>query len=167
MRIPFRRRPDNAAPRSDSPAGEYRERPVRLRESGCEPYWHLLYLAEAECSRAERYGRPLALLVVEAWPASDDPEANRPTEDWLRERLRKADTPGYLGNGRYAVLLPETGANGAGRLSARLRKEVPRIRTGFSSFPQDGVTLGDLVVAARRDLRASEEDATPQRRAFS
>ena len=104
---------------------------------------------------------------VEAGPARDDPEASRPTEDGLRQGLRKADVPGYLGNGRYAVLLPETGANGASRLSARLRKEVPRIRAGFSSFPQDGVTLGDLVVAARRDLRASAEDATPQRRAFS
>ena len=167
MRIPFRRQSDSAAPRPDSPAGEYRERPVRLRDSGCEPYWHLLYLAEAECYRAERYGRPLALLVVEPWPASDDPEANRAVEAWLRERLRKADIPGYLGSARYAVLLPETGANGASRLSVRLRKEVPRIRTGFSSFPQDGLTLGDLVVAARRDLRASEEDAAPQRRALN
>ena len=167
MRIPFRRRTDSAAPRSDSPAGEYRDRPVRLREAGCEPYWHLLYLAEAECSRAERYGRPLALLVVEPWPASDDPNESRPVEDWLRQRLRKADIPGYLGSGRYAVLLPETGTNGASRLCGRLRKEVPRMRTGFSSFPQDGLTLGDLVVAARRDLRASEEDAAPQRRALN
>lgn len=167
MRIPFRRQSDSAAPRLDSPAGEGRERPVRLRESGCEPYWHLLYLAEAECYRAERYGRPLSLLVVEAWPASEDLKASGEVEGWLRQRLRKADIPGYLGSARYAVLLPETGANGASRLSGRLRKEVPRIRTGISSFPQDGLTLGDLVVAARRDMRVSEDDAAPQRRALS
>ncbi len=121
-----------------------------LHDSGLDTISYLIDLSEAEFYRADRYARPLALLVVEPAPNAEGSGLQRQLVDWLRASLRNADIVSHLGNTRYAILLPETGAYGAGRLVARLRQDIPEIAVGFSLYPQDGGSLGDLVVAARQ-----------------
>lgn len=111
---------------------------------------YLSWRCEEECYRAHRYGRPLTLLVAELVGESDSSRAERKLQNWLRSHVRMSDIAGYLGDGRYAILLPETDREGARGLETRLRWEFPRVNTGIAVHPQDGRNLEVLVEAARR-----------------
>jgi hypothetical protein len=117
-----------------------------------------LYLAwrcQEECYRAQRYRRPLSLLVVELAEGPDSSRVELQLQNWLRSHVRMSDIAGYLGDRCYAVLLPETDREGAKGLETRLRWEFPRVRTGIGIHPDDGRNLEVLVDAARR---ASEHE---------
>lgn len=105
---------------------------------------HFLDIADGEVQRAHRYGRALALLTLDldhfkrindtlGHGAGD--EVLRQVADACLETVRAADTVGRMGGEELAVLVPETGADGALRLAERLRgaiaeRSVP-VRSGF------------------------------------
>ncbi len=121
---------------------------------GLPTYWYLARRCEDECYRAERYGRSLTLLVVELVGESDALQVEGQLRNWLRSHVRLSDIAGYLGDGCYAVLLPETDRDAASGLETRLRWAFPRVKAGISVHPEDGRNLEDLIRAARRSTEA-------------
>ncbi len=111
---------------------------------------YLTWRCQEECYRAQRYRRPLALLLLEVAVESESSGLEERLRNWLRSHVRMSDIAGYLGDGCYAVLLPETDREGAKGLETRLRWEFPRVKTGISAHPEDGRSLELLVHAARR-----------------
>lgn len=99
---------------------------------------YLVWRCREECYRASRYGRPLALLVVEL-QEPDSPRLEQQLQRWLRSNMRLSDMPGYLGDGHYAILLPETDRAGAMGLDARLRLEFRHVKTLIGAHPQDNL----------------------------
>jgi len=93
-------------------------------------------LMEYELARARRYERPLSLAAV-------SPEAVLSARFPLRFSDLFAQTP----DGAWVlVMLPETGGAGASALARRLQESddaADQIRV--VTFPDDGVTLGDLI----------------------
>jgi diguanylate cyclase (GGDEF)-like protein/PAS domain S-box-containing protein len=94
---------------------------------------YFLELAEKEVERANRYRRSLALFTLDldhfkrindtlGHGAGD--EVLRRVAETCRETLRGADTIGRLGGEELAILVPETGADGAIRLGERLRSAI-------------------------------------------
>jgi diguanylate cyclase (GGDEF)-like protein len=125
---------------------------------------------ELELERAQRTGRHLSLVIGEL--PSDlhvDPGAMRFDEDVLRIALgviagqkRRIDVSARVGDARFALVLPETDEQGALVLTERLRKaianaigDLPAVRFGIATFPRHGRTIGALVHAADRALRAA------------
>jgi GGDEF domain-containing protein len=119
---------------------------------------------QEELARARRYslGFSLVLLGVDPVPEDADPElAGRVPEgfgDQLRRELRLPDFVSGYGEGEFAVVLPETGADGARRSVARLRERLPRMSAGIVAYPHPAVAAPDdlfaLVEAALRRGRA-------------
>jgi diguanylate cyclase (GGDEF)-like protein len=90
-----------------------------------------------EVRRAERFGDPLALVLADlddfkqindryGHQAGD--EVLRRFSDVLRENVRDFDLPVRYGGEEFAVLLPETGLDGAEQLARRLQAALLRLR---------------------------------------
>jgi GGDEF domain-containing protein len=97
-----------------------------------------------ECARARRYARALGLLLVEA----EDPVPDLLSAgERIRGVVRSTDVPAHLGNGRFAVLMPEAGQADAERLLRRLQFALGgRVDNG-----DDGVRLHAGLVELRTD----------------
>jgi GGDEF domain-containing protein len=119
---------------------------------------------QEELERARRYslGFSLVLLGVDPVAVPADPEADGRGSvefgDQLRRELRLPDFVSGYGEGEFAVVLPETGAEGARRSVARLRERLPRMSAGIVAYPHPAVSVPDdlfaLVEAALRRGRA-------------
>lgn len=118
------------------------------RETGLLAHWYIALRCKEECYQADRYQRPLTLLLVEPTRESDAWVVQGQLADWLRRNLRTSDIAGYLGNGRYVVLMPETDLSQAARLALRLCGEVEHAEAGLSSCPEGGDNLKQLSAAA-------------------
>ena len=144
MRRHFSRRPED----SIQPGGG---------RHGLVSSWSLSVRFAEERYRADRFDRPLALLVVE--PIAGSPVAERSLRDWLLYgHLRMSDVARRQDDGSFAILLPETNGHGANSLAARLRREVPDVLTGISVYSQDGETMDILIAAARDSLSLNDDD---------
>jgi hypothetical protein len=150
MKIRFFGQSRQGAP--DASNSDPSPRIFHLRKAGIVTGWYLAQRFEEECYRAERYERPLALLLSEPEPGSDENTVETWIGEWLIIGLRMTDIAAYLGGARYAILLPETDRAKAAKLAARLRASVQQARTAVAAFPQDGRNLGELVAAAKRQL---------------
>jgi hypothetical protein len=106
------------------------------RERAFPAFTEVRSLMEYELARARRYERPLSLVAVE-------PE----TLKLARFPLRFADLFAETSDGSLVLMmLPETGADGAVALAQRLQgSDVAADDLLVASFPDDGVTLDDLV----------------------
>ena len=109
-----------------------------------------------ECARARRYGRALGLLLTEA--ESEIPDLAAAGER-IRGAVRGTDVPCYLGEGRFAVIMPEVGQADAERVLRRVQFALGgRVHNGG-----EGVRLHAGLVELRRDedpsmlLRRAEE----------
>ncbi|MBK7978040.1 MAG: GGDEF domain-containing protein [Deltaproteobacteria bacterium] len=116
-----------------------------------------LETAERELDRATRYGRPLAVLIldIDRFKSVNDTHGHAAGDRVLARLggvlasvLRRSDVAGRLGGDELAVLLPENDAATAAAVAER-------IRAAFASRPADGddvractVSIG---VAARAD----------------
>jgi hypothetical protein len=138
-----------------------RNRVFYARDAGLVTGWYLAQRCEEECYRAERYERPLALIIVEPQPGSDRRAVRGWIGEWLIVGVRMADIAAYLGAERYAILLPETDRARAAKLANRLRASVQQARTGVAAFPQDGHNFGELVAFAKSAL---DQDAQSSQR---
>jgi hypothetical protein len=140
----------------DDPLGQ--NRVFYSRENGIVTYWYLAHRCDEECYRAQRYDRPLSLLVIELTATSGSTPSRMQLAATLRSTLRAADVAAYTGTD-YAVLLPETTKEQAEELAGRLRTQVPGAVTCISAFPDDGADLTVLTEAARSRLPAEAKQA--------
>jgi diguanylate cyclase (GGDEF)-like protein len=145
---------------------------------------------ETELQRAERFGNPLSLIVADlddfkrindrfGHQAGD--EVLRTFAETLRGRIRGVDLGARLGGEEFAVLLPETDADGAKALAENLRAAVAgmvvpigqhqlRITASFgvAAFPQthtadELMTAADLALySAKRQGKDRVIAVTPQ-----
>jgi diguanylate cyclase (GGDEF)-like protein len=122
-----------------------------------------------EVARAQRHGRPLALLFVDVDQLKDvnDSAGHGAGDALLREiaarlqaSVRMSDLVGRWGGDEFLVICPETGAAAAERLACKLRVAVGdrpvqlasgtrrvRVSIGTAAIDRDG-DAGDLLSAA-------------------
>ena len=117
---------------------------------------------QEELERARRYSLSFSLVLLDLDAEEDDDPAD--PEAWsrrrqevgasLRRELRLPDFVSGYGAGEFAVVLPETGADGARRSVLRLRERLPGVSAGIAAYPHPAVTAPDdmfaLVEAALR-----------------
>ena len=126
--------------RRESPAG---------RDAGTGLLGSALFAAllRREFERAARYRRPLAMVALSSDHPAGDAEEPRRLADGLRGMVRDCDTLAFLGEGRFALLLPETDAGGAMAAAARLRVVAATpgadASAGIASFPTRGIAGPD------------------------
>ncbi|WP_404384232.1 diguanylate cyclase [Caenispirillum salinarum] len=100
---------------------------------------------ETETQRAGRHGHDFAVLMldIDHFKRINDTRGHAAGDqalvafaDTLRGHLRDTDSLGRLGGEEFAVLLPETGADGAATLAERLRAAVAaaRVTTDAATF---------------------------------
>jgi GGDEF domain-containing protein len=123
-------------------------------------------LAIHEMTRARRYERPLTLLLigVEGWSTMMAERGRRTSLELLsalatraRRVLRDVDAIGVHGDGRLAVLLPETPLEGAQVVAMRIQQAALedvglKTRIGAAVFPDDAVTVEALMLEAEAGL---------------
>ncbi|HEY8489709.1 MAG TPA: GAF domain-containing protein, partial [Dehalococcoidia bacterium] len=118
---------------------------------------------EMEMARARRYGRPLtvASVRVSGWVQEGDMEftgrALRAVSDVIRRNLWVADYCTSHGNGRFSLLLPDTGQDGALAVARRLAYRIAttedlegvevRLEMAAVSYPEHGDTVDELLQA--------------------
>jgi two-component system cell cycle response regulator len=140
-------RPANGGPRIPPPAALDR----RLQE---------------ELERARRYSLSFSLVLLHPEdpfaPDDTDPVAEARQRQELvgriRGELRLPDFVSSYGGDELALVLPETGADGARRWVVRIRERLDGVAAGIVAFPHPSVTVPDdllaLVEAALRRGRA-------------
>ena len=127
---------------------------------------------ESELERTRRHGRPLALVLcdVDALKHINDtlghPGGDRAlcaVGDLLRESLRAGDTAFRIGGDEFALLLPETNAEQAAIVAARVTAvasrgadRIPRLSCGIAAAPADGDDADTLIACADSALYATK-----------
>lgn len=139
-----------------------------------------------EMERARRYERPFRVLVLGFTPAARELLTSKYTGPQdvalhelilrfpllgcvLRDSLRGSDVIAYdaLVN-RYLIGLVEINAEQAAGLQHRFlataqRSSLPELRMGVATFPQDGLTLEDLISVAQERCDGSTEQSASAR----
>ena len=114
---------------------------------------------QEELERARRYSLSFSLVLLDLDRAAGatDAEAARERQDVsarLRRELRLPDFVSRYGEDEFAIVLPETGADGARRSVQRLRERLAGVSAGIVAYPHPAVTVPDdmfaLVEAALR-----------------
>ncbi len=94
---------------------------------------YFLVLAEHEFIRAQRYKRPLTLVMLsldnleginEIYGEDIVDKALNIVEDYCRKNVRFVDIFGRYGNGEFLLMLPEAKLNAAKKIAERIRKHV-------------------------------------------
>jgi diguanylate cyclase (GGDEF)-like protein/PAS domain S-box-containing protein len=148
--------------------------------TGVANYRRFAEALESEMRRARRTGRGLAVVMldVDAMKQINDLYGHvagdrvlRRTADTLVASCRSIDTVARYGGDEFAVVVPETGPEGAAafekRLRDRLRSWEPRVSasTGVAVYPRDGETMEQLLTAADHALyrmKAQPRSEPPQ-----
>ncbi len=88
----------------------------------------------------------------------------------LHEAVRSQDTVARQGGDEFAVLAPETDAEGAEMLAARIRDRLSRVQfagdtigatVGWSVYPADGRTAAELLERADEQLMTGKLAPAP------
>ncbi len=134
-----------------------------LRKTGSDPETGmfdrsgLLNRLGHELSRSQRYRRPLSMAVLVPDGAAAQ-ERIRECAMLIRERIRTPDFIAHLGDGVFAVVLPESNAAGAHGICSRLTTELQdatglTFRTSSADVGRDGpkpeTLLQELLAAVR------------------
>jgi diguanylate cyclase (GGDEF)-like protein/putative nucleotidyltransferase with HDIG domain len=130
---------------------------------------HLAAALTEELARAERFERPVSLIMADLDLLRDvnntyghlvGDEVLAGVAGVFQEELRDYDIPARFGGEEFAILLPETGYDQALAIAERIRRAVAKrvfdfedasepvrvtISLGVSSFPTDGTTPSELV----------------------
>ncbi len=131
---------------------------------------HLFAALEREVRLSARAGRTFALLMIDLdglKPVNDTfghhygDQLLRGVAEVIGHTLRTTDTAARYGGDEFVVLLPETDAAGAYVVAEKLRRDVAALairvsdrvaRTsvsiGLVAYPEDGVTVEELMAAA-------------------
>jgi diguanylate cyclase (GGDEF)-like protein len=107
----------------------------------------LFDIGEQETRRAQRYGKPLAVLMIDVdrfkqindrWGHPSGDRVIGHIADQLRNTLRAVDSFGRLGGEEFAAILPETDAAGATLVAERLREAI---ETSEAARADDGQVI--------------------------
>ena len=129
-----------------------RQLAIYEKETGLYAYWYLILRGDDECNRARRYGTPLTLSIIEG-DGGEKPWAMQDMlTNWLRSHLRDVDITGYIGNGRFVVVMTNTDVPAAQTILRRLQTEVGEVIVAVSSAPEDGDSFETLYAAAHARL---------------
>ena len=118
-----------------------------------------------EVRRAERFSDPLALVLADLddfkqindrYGHQTGDEVLRRFSDVLRENVRDFDLPVRYGGEEFAVLLPETGLDGAEQLARRLQSALLHLRLPETGSDKPPVTAS-FGVASFPAARSAEE----------
>ena len=133
---------------------------------------HFAAVFDDELSRAERYERPLSLVMADLDLLRDINNTHghlagdavlRGIADIFRQQLRQYDLPARFGGEEFCILLPETSPERAVEIAGRIRRAVAAatfvvetadepvratISLGVAAYPRDGTTTDALVNAA-------------------
>nr|WP_240978780.1 GGDEF domain-containing protein [Longimicrobium terrae] len=141
--------------------------------TGCHNRRGFDEILEREMARAQRYGRPLSLVLldIDRFKSINDDFGHEVGDHALqrigravRHSFRSSDSACRYGGEEFALIFPETGRDEGSRLAEKMRvvveqlppnAEVPRTLTasfGVASFPDDAATIPDLIRAADRAL---------------
>jgi len=116
---------------------------------------HLVDRLHAEVERSRRYGRPLALILLDldhfktindTYGHAAGDEVLRVTSRAMEAICRDLDVPGRMGGEEFAVVLPETDAKGARVVADRLRLEIASCLHEAAGHPPFRVTASLGVV---------------------
>jgi hypothetical protein len=132
---------------------------------------------DAEVARARRYQRPLCVLVLrcidgqQGLGCSPSVHTGEPCHPQLvdallfgailPDRIRRTDLVAHdAGSGRYVILMPEVSRHQVDgivqRLTELLREGVSSSAcVGVAEFPDDGLTLEEMISSADRNCHAS------------
>jgi diguanylate cyclase (GGDEF)-like protein len=135
---------------------------------------------EKEILRSRRYGKPLALLMLDldGFKSYNDrflhaagDVALQEFGGILRDSIREVDTAARLGGDEFAVILAESGPDGAEGFACRIIERLSRhllpgggngrterltVSIGVAAFPADAFDRSDLVRKADRALYAAK-----------
>jgi len=110
---------------------------------------------QEEFERARRYSLSFSLVLLEVCAAGSEQGAE--TVERLQRGLRLPDFVARYGGGEYAIVLPETGADGARRSVARVREQLiqgrigtvaePPLSAGIVTYPHPAVSQADDLFA--------------------
>jgi diguanylate cyclase (GGDEF)-like protein len=147
-------------------AAELREMAASDPLTGVGNYRRLHERLEYELLRHRRDGATLSLLLVDLdrFKQVNERRGHAAGDDVLRrvattlcEAVRSQDTVARQGGDEFAVLAPETDAEGAAMLAARIRDRLSRVQfagdtigatVGWSVYPDDGHTAAELLARA-------------------
>lgn len=125
----------------------------------CANRRHFYALAEAELARSRRYQRTMSLVILDAdhFKAINDNYGHAAGDrvlqalaDVIVSGLRELDTLGRIGGEEFALLLPETGLEGARQIAERLRGAIEQLRVEHEGRAL-GVTASFGVTERRAD----------------
>ena len=129
-------------------------------ETGCGTRAQLLLTLDYEITRAERFQHPLTCVVVAFENAASAPtELLRRLAEELSASLRAMDAIFRLDQSRFAVVLPETNAEGAEVVCQRLGS-----RFGQPPWREYQLRLAQLTIPSPRYLLVDEFLAATQKR---
>lgn len=115
----------------------FREQATHDELTGLFNRRHFLALAEQEWQRAQRYKRPLSLLMldIDLFKSINDRHGHDTGDrvlatvaQFCQESTRPADIVARLGGEEFAVLLPETRQQDGSALAERLRQRIAALR---------------------------------------
>ena len=146
-----------------------RRQAVRDELTGLANYRFLMTSLEAEIKRAHRADRAFALLLVDMDGLKEINDGlghvvgNRALcriAECLRASCRTTDTAARFGGDEFAVLLPETGEEGARQLVARIHEHLAEdgeypplsVSIGVAVYARDGASPEKLLNAADQEL---------------
>jgi hypothetical protein len=122
------------------------------RDTGLFAHWYVELRGNEECDRARRYGRDVAVAVIEPDRTMNAWETQERLRDWLREGMRHTDVVGYLGNGRYVVIMPEADRTAAEAAIARMKEAGFATDAGLCCFPMEAESFEELYRKASAEL---------------
>lgn len=137
---------------------------------------HFMETAERELERSRRYGRPMSILLldIDFFKKINDVHGHLSGDEALRRfvrtclgQLRVCDVLGRLGGEEFAVLAPETDAEGAMQAAERLRAAVEQMtvdsdKGGFRLTVSIGVCAAVGGACAVDDLLSQADKALYQ-----
>ena len=124
------------------------------------PHGYFEGRVEEQCARAQRSSESFAVLRL----GVDAPPTAGAVEEAFTSTLRSLDVLALYAPGEYEILLADTGADEAERISCRLVSHVEqrggRLRVGLAVYPRDGSTP-EAIIARACDLVRGIEAAEP------
>ena len=111
---------------------------------------HFLSLGRHEITRVGRSGQPLSLCMIDldGFKAINDTYGHAAGDEVLKriavvmgQCIRTVDVCGRLGGEEFALVLPETGLDGARQVAERLREDVARTRFDIGNGVEIGITV--------------------------
>ncbi|PMR72664.1 sensor domain-containing diguanylate cyclase [Billgrantia endophytica] len=123
---------------------------------------HMMTLADTELKRAQRYGQPLSLMMldVDNFKTINDgvghiagDQALRDVAGTIMATVRDCDLVGRYGGDEFILLMPETTATGAWEMAERLRATLKHatpttVSIGIATLASGSQTLEELIACA-------------------